>query len=176
MTRPPRAASAAGAAGPRLTRRGGEPRAGAGLGTVVGYRICVTIRNARRLPRRALRAGAVAALASVPLLTTSTAFAASVKEYGDDPGKSLGALYTVLIFVGIPVGLFVVIALLVMLPSLAGGQRYRPGLGWWAEPVWFGGPRDSALTQKATDPTALGTFEVVRGGSGSGRGGSSARW
>jgi hypothetical protein len=42
------------------------------------------------------------------------------------------------IYVGIPVGLFLLIAVLVMAPSLIRGSGYRPGLSWWSEPLWFG--------------------------------------
>lgn len=44
------------------------------------------------------------------------------------------------IFVGIPLALFALIALLVVAPSWARDARYRPGLPWTAEPVWFEGP------------------------------------
>jgi len=66
-------------------------------------------------------------------------------------------------FVLIPLGLFLLIALLVYAPSMTRGSRYRPGLTWWAEPVWFGGPADAEAALAVADPTREG-------------GGTSARW
>ena len=86
---------------------------------------------------------------------------------GDDDGSEAGAglsvLETLLWFVVLPGALFVVIALLVSAPSMARGPRYRPGLGWWAAPVWFNGP-DNA-------DTAVRRATATTGG-----GGASARW
>ena len=48
--------------------------------------------------------------------------------------------HTVLVFVGIPLLVVAVVALLVFAPSIAHGPRYRPGLSWWAPPVWINGP------------------------------------
>jgi hypothetical protein len=47
---------------------------------------------------------------------------------------------TLLVFVGIPALISAVVWLLVFAPSIAKGPRYRPGLSWWAPPVWVGGP------------------------------------
>lgn len=44
---------------------------------------------------------------------------------------------TVLVFVGIPLGLFLLAALAVYGPSAARQPRYRPGRPWPYEPVWF---------------------------------------
>ena len=73
-------------------------------------------------------------------------------------------LQTLLIFVGIPAGIFALIVVLVSAPASARGPRYRPGLGWWAAPVWFNGP-DDADTRRA-----------LRDGPTTGGGGASARW
>jgi hypothetical protein len=69
------------------------------------------------------------------------------------------------LFVGVPVLLFVVIALLVYAPTVARGPRYRPGLGWWHGPVWFEGPPagSDASRREADEATLAG-------------GGASARW
>jgi hypothetical protein len=48
--------------------------------------------------------------------------------------------HTLLVFVGIPALVVAVVALLVFASSIASGPRYRPGLSWWAPPVWIGGP------------------------------------
>lgn len=115
---------------------------------------------------RHLRSATVAATSAVVLVATflagSPAYAANVDD-GQDTGPGLSVLQTVLIFVGIPAALFVLIALLVSAPSMARGPRYRPGLGWWAAPVWFNGPDDA--------DTAVRTATATTGG-----GGASARW
>lgn len=82
---------------------------------------------------------------------------------GQEAGSGLSVLQTLLIFVGIPAVLFVAIAVLVSAPATARGPRYRPGLGWWAAPVWFNGPADA--------DTALRKASATNGG-----GGASARW
>lgn len=64
-------------------------------------------------------------------------------------------------FVLLPVAFFVLVSLLVYIPSWVRGPKYRPGLSWWAEPVWLGG----------TDLDAAARAEPVREG-----GGCSARW
>ncbi len=85
----------------------------------------------------------------------------------NDPGDGLSWVQTVLIFIGIPVGVFVVIAFLVYLPSMVRGPRYRPGRPWTSGSVWFGGPDDanSAVESVTTLPAS-----TVEGG------GASARW
>jgi hypothetical protein len=44
---------------------------------------------------------------------------------------------TVLVYVGIPVLIYGVIALLTLWPKFARGPRYRPGQEWTYEPVWW---------------------------------------
>lgn len=89
--------------------------------------------------------------------------AAQQLDDGEVSGKGLTALETLLIYVGIPALLFLVIALLAIAPSMARGPRYRPGLGWWAAPVWFNGPDDADAAVRHATPTQDG-------------GGTSARW
>lgn len=50
----------------------------------------------------------------------------------------LTAPETLLLFVGAPVGMFLLIAAVVMRPGTRGGTRYRPGRGWDAPETWFG--------------------------------------
>lgn len=110
----------------------------------------------------AVTAAVPTALLAVLLLSSSPALA-GVRDDGTESGEGLSVLETLLWFVGAPLLLLVVIVLLVAAPSMARGPRYRPGLGWWAAPVWFNGPAepDSAV-RKATATT--------------GGGGASARW
>jgi hypothetical protein len=91
------------------------------------------------------------------------ALQAAQLDDGELPGKGLSPIETLLLFVGAPALLFLVIALLVMAPSMARGPRYRPGLGWWAAPVWFNGPDDADRAVRHATPTTDG-------------GGTSARW
>jgi len=114
--------------------------------------------------RTALRSAALAA--SVPLSAVLASPAAAItRDDGDQPGAGLTALETLLWFVAVPAGLFVLISLLVIAPSAARGPRYRPGSSWWAAPVWFGGPQEA-------DPDAAVAAAQPTGE----RGGASARW
>jgi hypothetical protein len=115
------------------------------------------------IARLVVRVGLLAASAVALVLAPASAALAANVDDGQDPGPGLSVLQTVLIFVGIPALLFVVITLLVMAPSMARGPRYRPGLGWWAAPVWFNGPHDADIAVRTATPTAEG-------------GGASARW
>ncbi|WP_371499764.1 hypothetical protein OG871_25925 [Kitasatospora sp. NBC_00374] len=72
--------------------------------------------------RNALRAGAVSAAATLMMLMSSPAMAL-VRDDGDDPGQSLSVAQTLGLFVALPIAMFVVIAGLVMLPSLGKGKK-----------------------------------------------------
>lgn len=63
--------------------------------------------------------------------------------------------HNALLFIGIPALAVAVAALLVYAPSIASGPRYRPGLSWWAPPVWINGP--------ALQPTVPGAPELTAG-------------
>jgi hypothetical protein len=118
--------------------------------------------------RAAVRIALLTATTALLVLPATPAAAATVlavaRDDGDDPGPGLSVIQTLGIYVGIPVLLFVVIAVLVAAPAAARGPRYRPGLGWWAAPVWFNGPDDA---ERAVRDAA--------GSTGQG-GGASARW
>jgi uncharacterized membrane protein YgcG len=125
----------------------------------------VTITSSKR---SAVRAGTLAALTSAPLLAASSAFASDFQ--GEDAGPRLSALQTVGIFVGIPVGLFVLITVLVLLPGWIRGDRNRNEIGWDSK---------SAARAKSApkDQTGEGTSEEVKAGaSSSGTGGASGSW
>jgi hypothetical protein len=85
--------------------------------------------------------------------------------------------HTLLVFVGIPALVVAVLALLVFASSIAQGPRYRPGLSWWAPPVWIGGP-----TVTKPDPASLPELPAgspaATAGTGVARttGGASASW
>jgi hypothetical protein len=113
--------------------------------------------------RSALRSATVAAVTALLLLPAWPALAASHPDDGSEPGSGLSVLQTLLIFVGIPAAIFALVVVLVSAPSAVRGPRYRPGLGWWAAPVWFNGPEDADLAVRSATATTGG-------------GGASARW
>ena len=99
---------------------------------------------------------------AIPILVTAAPAMAKVRtDDGEVPGKALGAGMTILLFVVIPIGAFLIIAGLAVLPSTLARPRYRPGKPWEAAPRWFSGPDDAS-----TGSTAPGTA----------KGGASAEW
>jgi hypothetical protein len=44
---------------------------------------------------------------------------------------------TVLVYVGIPLGMFALLAVLTLAPGAIRAPRYRPGGPWPFEPVWY---------------------------------------
>ena len=96
-------------------------------------------------------------------MTARTLFALQEYDDGEVPAEGISDLAALLVYVGIPALLFLVIAVLVLAPSMARGPRYRPGLGWWAAPVWFNGPDDADSAVRHATATTEG-------------GGASARW
>lgn len=117
----------------------------------------------RPLARRLARSAAAVVACCPVLLLGGVAAATTSQDDGAEAGDGLSVLGTVLYFVVAPVLLFVVIAVLVVLPSMVRGPRYRPGAGWWAAPVWFNGPDDADAAVRAATATTGG-------------GGASARW
>ena len=86
------------------------------------------------------------------------------------PADPVSPLSFLVVLVLIPAGLFLLIALLTAIPSMArGDSTYQPGLAWRNEPEWFGGPRGGL--DKADEQA-----ELESGESSSDRGGASARW
>jgi hypothetical protein len=90
--------------------------------------------------------------------------------------------HTLLVFVGIPALVVAVVALLVFASSIASGPRYRPGLSWWAPPVWIGGPEplkpnpaNLPELPAASTPTT-GTPATAGTGVARTTGGASASW
>jgi hypothetical protein len=107
------------------------------------------------------RLAVIAAGVIIPLFVSAGPALAKLKpDVGEVPGPSLGVGDTILIFVVIPLGAFLVIAGLSLLPSALSRPRYRPGRPWEHEPTWIGEPGESA--DGASGSTA--------------RGGASAEW
>jgi hypothetical protein len=89
--------------------------------------------------------------------------------------------HSLLVFVGIPVLVVAVLALLVFASSIANGPRYRPGLSWWAPPVWINGPTatkpDPANLPELPELTsAPGATATAATGVARTLGGASASW
>lgn len=89
-----------------------------------------------RTLRAVRRAGVVVAVLAALVAVAAPASADTPESWPEnDPMSTMDVL---LVFVGIPAGLFVLIALLVMAPSVARGPRYRPGVTWLAQSEQFG--------------------------------------
>ena len=80
-------------------------------------------------------------------------------EDGMAPAPSLTLFESLLLYVIAPAAILLLIAAVVWLPGMVRSSRYRPGRGWTAAPLWFGGPPDPAA---AVERAAVG--DVVRGG------------
>lgn len=130
--------------------------------TASRYDLSVTPTPKTHAVRRAARAASSAA--ALCLVTSALLLAgpaqAVVPEGWSDP-EEIDTLYALGVFVGIPLLLFLLIALAVYVPSLArGGVVSASG----PEHEWFGGPRKTV--DQLADPD----------GEGSKAGGASARW
>ena len=100
----------------------------------------------------------LAAVATV--LAVAGPASADVPEGWSNP-DAVSMLHVLLVFVGIPLLLFVVICVLVYLPSMLRGER-TPGASAH-ENQWFGGPR------KGTAELAAPDTEESKAGGASGR-------
>lgn len=120
------------------------------------------MRNRHLGRRTAARLATITVGAALPLLATAGP-ALALKHDDGDAGHypSLGAGLTILYYVVIPLGVFLVITALALLPSALSRPRYRPGKPWDHESKWFGGPDGEESAEQAKD---------------SARGGASAEW
>jgi len=110
--------------------------------------------------RRTARAAAVT-VGLVAGSLAAPALAAPPESWNEVEGESL--LDTLLFLVGVPVLVFLVLTLLVYLPSMVRRQSSEPALAFRERPEWFGGPR------KGLDATKDTTDHADKGG-------ASARW
>jgi hypothetical protein len=146
-------------------------------GSGLSYLFCVSITTLIRTTsparlRAGARAGVLAAAASVPLLTAAAALATSNHNYdGEDSGPGLTVLQTLGIYVGIPLGLFVLISFLVVLPGWVRGDRNRREVGWVA------GNGSAATAPSGASPSSASSAEQsVSAGKSGGTGGASGSW
>jgi hypothetical protein len=97
-------------------------------------------------------------------VTAGPALAGTKPDDGEGhQGHDLTTLGVIVRFVVIPLGAFLVIAGLAVLPSALSKPRYRPGKPWDHQPRWIG--RGAAV---ADTPAPAGDTTV--------RGGASAEW
>jgi hypothetical protein len=108
--------------------------------------------------------------------TAGAAVAAPPSSWEDTPHTS--ALHVLLLLGAVPLALFVIITLLVYLPSMS--HRDRAGEAWRGEPTWFGGPRGGLdAVDKAEQPAlsdGRGSGSSTDRGTGPTRGGDSGHW
>jgi len=109
---------------------------------------------------------AVLAWLGTALLTAGPAYADNPlgNSEGADPGKGLGTIEAIALYVVLPLSIVLTIFLIVWLPGAVKANRYRPNKAWNARPVWFAGPPDPIAAVQSADPG-----DVVRGG-------ASGRW
>ena len=121
--------------------------------------------QARTLLRRAVLAVLTALVAVVALPAVASA---DTPAAWDDSDHVSGLQY-LLILVLIPLGLALLIAVLVTLPSMIHNRGYEPGQSWRGDTEWFGGPTKGV---KGADDVTPDQIEQ----SSQGAGGISGRW
>jgi hypothetical protein len=81
---------------------------------------------------------------------------------GSDPAGEISLGKNLLVYFGVPLLGFLLVASVAWLPGAVRANRYRPAKGWSASPVWFAGPADPGTAVAAAAERGLG--DVVRGG------------
>jgi len=103
-------------------------------------------------------------LAGLVLGSLAAPALATPPETWEDPDNG-SALELLLILGGIPLGIILLLALMVYLPSMMRGQSSEPALAFQERSDWFGGPRKGV---QATQDQASGASED--------KGGAGGRW
>jgi hypothetical protein len=134
-----------------------------------GYPSRVNKREAPRRNRSLLRRAALVAFAAAVAVVALPAVASADTPAAWDDDPHVSGLQWLLLLVVIPLGLALMIAVLVSLPSMLSHRGYEPGQSWRAEPEWFGGPRKGVDAADDLSPQQIETAE-------SGRGGTSGKW
>jgi hypothetical protein len=127
--------------------------------------------------RRAVRILAPGLALLVTCLTgaLSSAHADAPDTWENSP--AVDPLHAVLVLAVIPLGLFLLITLLVYIPSMSKAETYKPGQAWRGEPTWFGGPRGGLEAAERGSRAEIGSGRASESGeSKSSRGGVSGRW
>ena len=134
--------------------------------------LSVTNQQPRSIVRGAILRPAARVLTVLAVLVTSLTSGMSVahadapEQWEDTP--AVAPLHAILVLAVIPIGLFLLITLLVYIPSMSKAQSYQPGQAWRGEPTWFGGPRGGleAADSASRTPAEDGRRELTRGGAG----------
>jgi hypothetical protein len=131
----------------------------------------VTNRPQNTVVRRAAR---VLAILPAVLLTfaASAAFAEPPETWEDTP--SVSGLRVIVLLVIIPAALFLLIWLLVYLPSMMRGNRDQSSLARHGQAEWFGGPEGGLETVDTASTPGQATGSGPE--QGSGRSGASGSW
>jgi hypothetical protein len=131
----------------------------------------VTNRPQNTVVRRAARVLAILP-AILVTLAASAAFAEPPETWEDTP--SVSGLHVIVLLVIIPAALFMLIWLLVYLPSMMRGNQDQSGMVRHGQAEWFGGPQGGLEAVDTADnrvqPTA-GAHDQ-----GGGRSGASGSW
>lgn len=120
------------------------------------------VKNRQLRRRTAARVATIAIGAALPVLTVAAPALALHRDDGATTGgPALGTGETIFYFVVVPLGVFLIIAGLALLPSALSRPRYRPGKPWEQGDTWIGLPEDGEGAESTND---------------SARGGASAEW
>jgi hypothetical protein len=82
---------------------------------------------------------------------------------------------TILVFVGAPLAVVVLVALLIFVPGGRRRPRYRPGQPWEHEPVWYE-PHPDAVGRHPSMAALEAAAHVVHTPSGGPLGGARGTW
>lgn len=82
--------------------------------------------DSKKVNKNVLRACTVTAVSALTLAVSSPAFAAASDD-GDDPGPGISLVETLGLFVAAPIGIFLLIAALVMLGGKSGNGAKQRG-------------------------------------------------
>jgi len=112
------------------------------------------------------------AVAAAPLLASCGQGDGDRAEIGNDertnplgypdgvaPVEGISLVEALGLYVLAPLLILGLIFALVWLPGVVRSSRYRPGRGWTAAPLWFGGPPDPVAAVENAE-----TGDLVRGG------------
>jgi hypothetical protein len=131
----------------------------------------VTNRPQNTVVRRAARVLAILP-AILVTLAASAAFAEPPETWEDTP--SVSGLHVIVLLVIIPLALFLLIWLLVYLPSMMRGNEDQSGVVRHGQAEWFGGPQGGLEAVDTADNRVQPTADAHD--QGGGRSGASGSW
>ena len=131
----------------------------------------MTNRPQNTVVRRAARVLAILP-AILVTLAASAAFAEPPETWEDTP--SVSGLHVIVLLVIIPLALFLLIWLLVYLPSMMRGNEDQSGVVRHGQAEWFGGPQGGLEAVDTADNRVQPTADAHD--QGGGRSGASGSW